>query len=210
LLGLVLAALAYWGPWVQHPAAALRLSGQDLGEFVKFIPAIRRGELSFPRQLFYGPPFVIAVTLVMLAVNWQLPYPRWLRIAMLLSSIAMLPGLLPPAWGHPRELLGNEFRLQGIGLLLAAAVIVAHGVFRRLSLRALALLALAFAALALVAPQAAFWAIQPRIWEAYSVSSVRLGWGLWLHAAAWLVVVACAAVLLVRVQYDQRRPDRAG
>lgn len=210
LLALALAMLAFWAPWVQHATAALRLSGQDLGEFVKFIPAIRRGELSFPRQLFYLPPLVIAIVLVVLSVNRQLPYRRWLRVAILASSIAVLPGLLPPAWGHPRELLGAEFRLQGIGLLLGLSIAAAHGLFRRLSLRALAVFVLVLAPIALVAPHAAFWAIRLSIWTAYGLSGLRLGWGLWLHVAAWLGVAACAGTLLSRAQRGPIGSDPAG
>jgi hypothetical protein len=187
LLALALSLLAYWAPWVHHAAAALRLSGQDLGEFVKFIPAIRRGELSFPRQLFYLPPLVATIVLVAISVNRQLPYRQWLRVAMLVFSVAVLPGVLPPAWGHPKELFVAEFRLQGIGLLLGAGVAAAHGLFRRLSLRTLALIVLALALPALAAPQAAFWAIRPRLWAAYDVSGLGLG----------------------RAQRDHRRPDPA-
>ena len=208
-LALVLAMLAYWGPWVQHAAAALRLSGQDLGEFVKFIPAIRRGELSFPRQLFYVPPLVVTIVLVVLSVSRQLPYRTWLRVVMLASSIAVLPGLLPPAWGHPRQLLEAEFRLQGIALLLGLGIAAAHGLFRRLSLSALAILVLTLAPIALLVPQAAFWAVRPRIWAAYNVSGLVLGWGLWLHLAAWLGVTACAATLLLWAQRDHSRPSPA-
>jgi hypothetical protein len=197
LLALVLATVAYWAPWVQHAAAALRLSGQDLGEFVKFIPAIRRGETSFPRQLFYVPPLVMTVILVALSVNQELPYRRWLRIATLVYAVALLPGLLPPAWGHPREMLSPEFRLQGIGLLLGATIAATHGLFRRLPLRSLAVLILVLALLALIAPHGAFWAIRSRIWAAYDASGLRLGWGLWLHVAAWLGVAACAAAWLI-------------
>lgn len=204
---LALATVAFWGPWVQHPAAALRLSGQDLGEFVKFIPAIRRGDLSFPRQLFYVQPLVTAIVLVLLSVNRQLPYRGWVRVGMLVSSIAVLPGLLPPAWGHPRELFGTEFRLQGIGFLLGASIAAAHGLFRRISLRAAAIMVLILGLLALVGPQVAFWAIRPRIWTVYSISRLRLGWGLWLHIAAWLGVIACAAILLTWADRDHSRSD---
>jgi len=207
LLALVLGIFAYWAPWVNHAAAALKLSGQDLGEFVKFIPAIRRGDVSFPRQLFYLPPLVMAVVLVLLSVNQELPYPGWLRIVMLVSSVALLPGLLPPAWGHPRELFSSEFRLQGIGILLGASVAAVHGLFRRLPLRSLAGLILGLAPIALVAPQGAFWAVRPRIWAAYDTPGLRLGCGLWMHVAAWLGATACAGALLIWAQRKQRRPD---
>jgi hypothetical protein len=43
ILDLALAILGYFGPWVDHKTAALVLTGQDMGEFVKFLPEVRTG-----------------------------------------------------------------------------------------------------------------------------------------------------------------------
>lgn len=205
LVGLLLAIVAYWAPWIGHPAAALRLSGQDLGEFVKFIPAIGRGETRFPRQLFYVSPLAVALSLALLSSNPGLPYPRWLRGVALVSSVVVLLGLLPPSWGHPRDLFSAGFRLQGIGVLFGAGAVAGHGLYRRLSLRFSAALVLAFASAALLAPQVAFWVIRPRLWAAYATPTIHLGWGLWLHIAAWLVTGACAGALSIS---SQRRAEQ--
>jgi hypothetical protein len=198
LATVLLAALAYWAPWVYHRTAALKLSGQDLGEFVKFIPEIRRGWMRFPRQLFYLPPFVCVICLVLLSTNRHLSYPRWLRLAMLVLAPFLLPGLLPPAWGHPKELFAPEFRLQGIALVLGLLLILAHGLFRRVRLSALVLLLGALALTALIPPQWAFWAIRPRIWAVYDTPTIRLGWGLWLGIVAWVSMVTLCALSLCK------------
>jgi len=195
LAAIVLAAVSYWAPWIDHDTAALKLSGQDLGEFVKFLPDIRRGEMRFPRQLFYLPPFVCVVCLVLLSTNRQLPYPRWLRAGMLLAAILVLPGLLPPAWGHPRDLFTKEYRLQGIALLLGLLLIAAHGALRSLSRRTLSLALTVLTLVGLVPAQWAFWAIRPHIWTAHSTPTIRLGWGLWLAIAAWATLLFAAALL---------------
>ena len=72
LAAVLLAALTYWAPWIDHDAAALKLSGQDVGEFVKFLPDLQEGERianvgidPLPRQLFYVPPFACVVCLVL-------------------------------------------------------------------------------------------------------------------------------------------------
>jgi hypothetical protein len=195
LVAILLAALSYWAPWVDHDTAALKLSGQDLGEFVKFIPDIRRGHMRFPRQLFYLPPFVCVACLVLLSTNRQVPYPRWLRVGTLALAVLLLPGLLPPVWGHPRDLFTQEFRLQGIALILGLLLIAAHGAFRRLSPRTLSLALGASAFVGLIPAQWAFWAIRPHIWAAYNTPTVRLGWGLWLDIVAWLSLLAAAALL---------------
>jgi hypothetical protein len=189
LVALLLAAVAYWAPWVGHPAAALKLSGQDMGEFVKFIPEIGP---SFPRQLFYVPPLACSLCLVLLAVHRSAHLPRWLRTGMLAGALLILPGLLPPAWGHPKDLFKPEFRLQGLAMLLGLAVIAAHGLLRRLPKHAAGLTALGLALLALVLPQAAFWTIRGPLWAVYDTPTIHLGWGLWLHILAWLGVLAAA------------------
>jgi hypothetical protein len=194
LLFVILAAVGYWGPWVDHDAAALQLSGQDLGEFVKFIPEISNGQIKFPRQLLYLPPLVCTICVVLLAVNRHLACPRWLRVAMLGLALLLLPGLLPPVWGHPRELFSAEYRLQGIALVLGLAVVLAHGPFRNLSLFALTTTLGALALIGLLPAQGAFWAVRPHIWAAYGTPTIRLGWGLWLSMAAWLGLFVVALV----------------
>jgi hypothetical protein len=195
---LILAALSYWAPWVDHGTAALKLSGQDMGEFVKFIPQIRKGQMHFPRQLFYLPPFACAICLTLLSVSRHLIYPRWLRVAMLVLALFLLPGLLPPVWGHPSDLFTAEYRLQGLALALGLVLILAHSLFRDLPLSALSITLGILALFALVSAQWAFWAIRPHIWAVYDTPTVRLGWGLWLDMVAWGGMIASTPALLRR------------
>jgi len=187
VVALLLAAVAYWAPWVGHPAAALKLSGQDLGEFVKFIPETGS---TFPRQLFYVPPLACSLCLVLLAVQRSAHLSRWLRIGMLACALLILPGLLPPVWGRPKDLFTPEFRLQGLAIVFGLSAIAAHGLLRRLPRRAAGFTMVGLALLALVLPQAAFWAIRGPLWAVYNTPTIRLGWGLWLHVLAWLGVLA--------------------
>lgn len=198
---LLVAALSYWAPWVAHQAAALQLSGQDLGEFVKFLPPIRRGEISFPRQVFYLPPFACSLALALLGANNQIALPRWMRLAMFAAALLILPGLLPPVWGRPRDLFASEYRLQGIAFLVGVLSVAAHGLLGKLPLRLLSAVLGLVAMIALVLPQAAFWAAKPMIWDAYNTPTVRLGWGLWLDIAAW-----AAAATLSYWLFRQTRP----
>lgn len=204
LIALLLAAVSYWAPWVDHQAAALKLSGQDLGEFVKFIPSVAR---SFPRQLFYVPPFACSLCLVLLAASRGTGYPRWLRVPMLGAALLLLSGLLPPAWGHPRDLFVPEFRLQGLGVIVGLIVILGHGLLHRIHTRAMAVVVSALALLALVLPQAAFWTIRGRLWAAYQTPTICLGWGLWLHITAWLAALI-GAWLMASLQ--ETREGKAG
>jgi hypothetical protein len=210
LVALLAAAVAYWAPWVWHHSAALKLSGQDLGEFVKFIPETGP---TFPRQLFYVPPFVCSLCLVLLAANRSVApdrksYPRWLRVGMLACALLLLPGLLPPAWGHPRELFLPEFRLQGFAVLVGALAVLGHGLLRRIPARAMGLVVGMLALLALVLPQAAFWAIRSSLRAVYHTPTIRIGWGLWLHCAAWVGVLAGAWLTISsQAATEEKRPE---
>ena len=188
-IALLLVAVAYWAPWVGHSSAALKLSGHDLGEFVKFIPKTRP---TFPRQLFYIPPLACSLCFVLLAAHRNTPYPRWLCVAMLAGALLLLPGLLPPAWGHPKELFTPEYRLQGFALVAGLLFLLGHGLLRRLPRTVLAVALGTLAFFALVPPQVAFWAIRARLWAVYDTPTIHLGWGLWLHIAAWLGVLVGA------------------
>ena len=116
----------------------------------------------------------------------------------ILLALLLLPGLLPPVWGHPRELFTREFRLQGLAVLLGILLVAAHGLFRRLSPPALGVSLSALALVGLVPVQGAFWAIRSRIWAAYNTPTIRLGWGLWLNIVAWLALLGAAALLFHR------------
>jgi hypothetical protein len=192
LAALLLTTIAYWAPWVDHGAAALRLSGQDLGEFVKFLPQFRRGVERFPRQVFYLPAFAGTCALVILAVARHLSYPRWLRLVLLVWALLLLPGLLPPAWGRVGDLLVPEFRLQGLALLAGGLLIAAHALLRPLPPAAFGPVLSVLVLAGLVPAQIAFWTVRPRIWAAYATPSLRPGWGLWLHLVSWLAVLALA------------------
>jgi hypothetical protein len=206
LVVLLLAAVTYWAPWIDHDAAALRLTGQDMGEFVKFLPASqqptdvgRRVQIPghLPRQLFYVPPLVGTVCLTLLASSQRLAYPRWLRVAVLVCAVMLLLGLLPPAWGHPRELFAGEFRLQGYALLFGSLLVLGHGILRKLALRSLSAIIGILALVALLSAQGAFWLVFPRIWTAYNTPTIVLGWGLWLYIVAWATTIALAAWIYI-------------
>jgi hypothetical protein len=209
LAAVLVAGASYWAPWIDHEAAALRLTGQDLGEFVKFLPAsggafegLRPARTW--RQLFYVPPFACAICLTLIAANRRFAYPRWSRSIMLVLALLFLLGLFPPVWGHPRDLLSGEFRLQGYALIFGALFVLAHGLFGRMPPRWSAAVVSALSGIALALAVGAFWHVRPRLWAAYNTPTISLGWGLWLHTAAWVASAGLGAYIYV--WWTMKRP----
>ena len=58
---LALAVAGYWLPWLTHPAAALRLNGYELSEWVTFLPGVRDGSLPLSRLVFLIPLACLAL-----------------------------------------------------------------------------------------------------------------------------------------------------
>jgi len=161
LIATALAAASFWGPWVDHPAAALQLSGQDLGEFVKFLPAIRQRERPLLRQVFYLQPLACALIYALLAGARASGFPRSVRTAALLAAPPLLLGLLPPVWGHPKDLFAREFAAQATGFLSGGILILAHGLYRRLSARTIGLAIGVLALVTALPSHWTFWSVKP-------------------------------------------------
>ena len=83
LAGWICAVVGYHGPWVDHTAAGLILTGVDMAEFVKFLPQVMGGTLIVLRQLFYLPILATVVSIALLVGAQRLNYPWLVRIALL-------------------------------------------------------------------------------------------------------------------------------
>ena len=83
LAALLLALAGYWSPWLTQPAAALRLSGFDLAEWVTFLPGVRDGSLPLSRLAFLLPLACLALLLGLAAhagprrPGWRNWLPAW-------------------------------------------------------------------------------------------------------------------------------------
>lgn len=111
----------YFGPWVDHQVAGLVVTGVDLGELVKFLPAARSGAVTVWREGFYLPLVAVSLILSLTAFRRSFSYGWPVRGALLAGAAVAALNLLPPAW-TPTRLMTPEFRLQtaAIGLCLTA------------------------------------------------------------------------------------------
>jgi hypothetical protein len=203
-LGWLLAAVGYYGPWISHPAAALTLSGVDLGEFVKFLPGVLDGSLSVARHSFYLPPLSVVVSVALLIGAQRLRYPWPMRLLVLGLAVPVSLQLLPPAWS-PSSLTSAEFRLQTIALGICWLLLAGFWLLGRLPpwLTGSVSAVLSVATIGLSAWQ--LWVVKPEIDAVYG-GPPPVGWGFYLCMIGLAVLTAGCAILLLRTRMHGREP----
>lgn len=197
-VGWVLAATGYFGPWVAHVTSGLTLSGVDMGEFVKFLPGVLDGTLTVTRQLFYLPPFAVAVSIALLVGSRRLNYIWPVRILALLLAVPVSLQLLPPAWS-PSSLTMAEFRVQTLALGICWLMLAGFWLLGRLPswLTGSVSAGLAIAAIGFSAWQ--FLAVKTAIDEVYRVAP-PIGWGFPLCMGGLAILAAGSVILVLRTR----------
>jgi hypothetical protein len=196
LATLIVGTAGYWGPWVAHRDAALVLMGQDLGEFVKFLPEVRGGTLTVIRQVFYLPPFAACLALALLASHHRASYGRWVRALLLAAIFPVSLALLPPIVSPP-VLRSPEFRLQVIGMLICWALLPGAWLLSRLPAR---VQSAALALVGLLGAGPALWQfarILPATARVYG-GGTAIGWGLVATVLGFLGLAVVGAIGILR------------
>lgn len=189
------ALVTFWGyvsPWVNHRVAGLVILGLDLGEYVKFLPEVRSGQLALWREGFYLPVLAVSLTCSLAAFRREPGYGWLARVPLLALAIVAALNLLPPAW-TPARLLTPEFRLQAawLGLCLLA---LAFSPFLALLPARLAAGLIALFSLGSLVAVLQFLRVLPAIAALYR-HALLPGWGLYVLLAGLLLLLAGAAGL---------------
>jgi hypothetical protein len=174
LAGLI-TLVGYWGPWVDHAVAGLVITGLDLGEYVKFLPGVRGGELRVWREGFYWPLVVVSLSQSLYSFRAHLRYGWAVRAGMLIIAVVAALNLLPPAW-TPARLLTPEFRLQSSALGICLAAVAFSPLLALLPSSLSAGLILLFCLPALWFPIQGFLQVLPEIALLYN-RPLQPGWG---------------------------------
>ncbi|NHZ72195.1 MAG: hypothetical protein GWP17_03810 [Aquificales bacterium] len=118
LAGLTAVFVGYLSVWLPGPAAGLQFLGVELGEWIKFLGV---GAI---RDLFYLPPIILGLMLVVLTMGWE--NGRWQTWIM--RGLALLVSLL--AFPALEDLMGASrsqylLRVALIGLVGLTVILMA-------------------------------------------------------------------------------------
>jgi hypothetical protein len=192
-LALILIGAGYFGPWVWHKAAGLNLSADDLGEWIKFLPVWKTGQLPVLRELFYLPIWLTSIGLGLMAGRIK---ARPGKIAVLALAVILV---LTPLPKYP-ELLSAfrepEFMLTFWTTVVALLLTVAFTFFgSRLLGRVEAILWIAIGISAALFAPWMFGRAMPDIDRFYHFS---IGWGIVAVVIGGGLMVVIGGVLLVK------------
>lgn len=200
LLGWLLMAAGYWGPWVPAAAAGLRVLGLDLAEYVKFVAEVRSGQIALTRELFYLPLVALSVSLSLLAHRSELRLPGWARWTLNLLAAPAALAMLPPAW-TPSLLTTPEFVKQTVAIALCLLLaLLSYPLLRRLPAVAVAAAVGVLAVVAVFPPLLAFARLSPAL-DAIYAQSLSPGRGLWQMPLGFALLVA-GTLLAVRRRHQ--------
>lgn len=185
--------LGYWLVWLPGPVAGLQLIGLEMGEWVKFLPEVRAGQISAGRDLFYLPPVLLGLLIVLITVNWPNQWQTWL-VRLLAVAVAWLafPSLDAIRF-EPRSEWLLRLVLVGVVILVAVGSHWLRGRFAAALPIILTPLALAGAVL----PTWTYLAMRPAIMNALA-RPIGFGPGLWLNGIGF--AVAAAIFLLPKIK----------
>lgn len=180
--------LAYFLPWLPHPAVGLRLIGLEMGEWVKFLPQVQSGEVVAGRNLFYLPPITLGLMLALWTAGW--PNGRWQT--WLMRGLAVFVSLLAfPALEAIRDEPNSEWVLR-LSLIGGVALVAAlSGLGGRLPAILPWLFIAVLALLGAALPTWAYLAVRPVIAD-WLRAPIGIGPGVWLNLVGHLGVALVA------------------
>ena len=177
--------LAYWLVWLPGPVAGLQLIGLEMGEWVKFLPEVRAGQISTGRDLFYLPPILLGLLVALVTVGWPNRWQTWfVRLVAIAVSWLAFPSLDAIRF-EPRSEWLLRLVLVGMVVLVAVATYGLRGKIAAALPPLLAVIALAGAIL----PTWAYLAMRPAIINALA-RPVGFGPGFWLNGLGFGVAAA--------------------
>jgi hypothetical protein len=193
-----LVLVGYWRAWIPHRGAGLALTGWDLTEWIKFIPAWRAGTIGVQREWLYLPLIASGLTLALLAVRLRSRPARWALWGM---GVGLCLLVLPPYEFIRTAYQGGEWQgqfflsLAGLGLVVLIGLMSRYKRDLRRDLRGIALVAIGL--VGLVAPLVQFAQLRPVVAQVYA-EPVGWGLGIVLNSGGFLMIILAGLLSMKR------------
>lgn len=204
-LGFTLILLGYFLVWLPQPVVGLSFIGLEIGEWAKFLPQVRSGELSADRNLFYLPPVTLGFMLAMWTSGW--PNRRWQTWATRVMAVLIACLAFPSV----EVILSDPSDQWLIRLVMVFVVILATivgPIFKRLgpSLmnRYTWATILILGLIGAILPTWAYLTIRPAVVDLFR-GSVGIGPGLLLNIVGHLLAVVAALIFLMELPRGHKR-----
>ena len=189
--------VAYFLVWLPQPVVGLSFIGLEMGEWVKFLPQVRSGEILANRNYFYIPPITLGMMMIAWTVTW--PNERWqtwvvrgLAVAVAFLAFPSVEAILDePA---------SEWLLRLILVMQVLILAVLSPLFKRLPPGILItgswILILLLGLTGAIFPTWAFLSVRGPVGDLLRLA-IGIGPGVWLNAAGHILLVGTAAYFLV-------------
>lgn len=185
--GIGLTFVAYFMVWMPNDAAALSIIGQEIGEWVKFLPEVRARQVALGRNWFYAPPLTLATLTLIWTRNWPGRWQSWLmRFVAFVLCWPAVP-VITLILNEPR----SEWILR-VGLVAVIGILgLTVGWLNRLTQRVLLICVVLLGVVGGLMPLLAYMAHRPIIAQ-YLNAPVGVGIGVWANLIGHLLL--CSGV----------------
>ena len=196
-VGFTAILVAYFLIWLPQPVVGLSFIGLEMGEWVKFLPQVRSGEIIASRNYFYIPPITLGMMMIAWTVTW--PNKRWqtwivrgLAVAVAFLAFPSIEAIL--------DELASEWLLRLILVMLVLLLAVLSPLFKRLPpgilIKGSWILILLLGLIGAIFPTWAYLAVRGPVGDLLRLA-VGIGPGVWLNAAGHILLAGTAAYFLV-------------
>ena len=207
-LGFTLILLGYLMVWLPHSIAGLSFIGLEVGEWVKFLPQVRLGEIAADRNLFYLPPITLGLMLALWTTGW--PNRRWqswvVRGMAVMVAFLAFPAIEAVLDEGVDQWLARVL-LIGLVVLVAALIPLLDRLPGRSGANFALIATISLAVIGLALPTWAYLAVRPAVAQLFD-QQVGTGPGLWLNGIGHLLVAV--ATLWLLSERRRLRPAPAG
>ena len=207
-LAFTLILLAYFLVWLPRPVVGLSFIGLELGEWVKFLPAVSSGAVGIDRNLFYMPPLLLGLIMVIWTAGW----PDNLRTMVARFAAVLVAAVALPSVDAIRFESADQWLLRlGAVMLVAALALILKWwprTNRQRLRRARGAAWLVLGLMGALLPTWAYLVVRPEV-ATLLAAPVGTGVGVWLNALGFLLTAVIGLSHLLGWRDPQSDRERA-